>query len=143
MKPHQRPGQAGTQALEPDTYDLVVAAAVLHHLRDDADWEAAFAKLYRIIAPGGALLVSDLVTHAEPRVQALMWARYGEYLTNLGGETYREKVFDYIDYEDSPRPLGFQMDLLRDVGFGEVEVLHKNSVFAAFYAVKMPTKERL
>lgn len=125
-----------TADLEPAAYDLVVAAAVLHHLRDEADWEAAFAKLYRITAPGGALLVSDLVTHADPRVHRLMWARYGEYLTHLGGEAYREKVFDYIDYEDSPRPLGFQMDLLRKVGFSKVEVLHKNSVFAAFYAVK-------
>jgi tRNA (cmo5U34)-methyltransferase len=109
---------------------------VLHHLRDEADWEAAFAKLYRITAPGGALLVSDLVTHANPAVHALMWARYGQYLTNLGGEAYREKVFDYIDLEDSPRPLGFQMELLRRVGYREVEVLHKNSVFAAFYALK-------
>lgn len=125
-----------TAPLEADTYDLIVAAAVLHHLRDEADWEAAFAKLYRITAPGGALLVSDLVTHAHPAVHALMWARYGQYLTNLGGEPYRDTVFDYIDYEDSPRPLNFQMELLRRVGYSEVEVLHKNSVFAAFYAVK-------
>jgi tRNA (cmo5U34)-methyltransferase len=125
-----------TAPLEDNAYDLIVAAAVLHHLRDEADWEAAFAKLYRITAPGGALLVSDLVTHANPAVHALMWARYGQYLTNLGGEAYREKVFDYIDLEDSPRPLGFQMELLRRVGYREVEVLHKNSVFAAFYALK-------
>jgi tRNA (cmo5U34)-methyltransferase len=45
-------------------------------------------------------------------------------------------VFDYIEYEDSPRPLSYQLELLRRMGFKEVEVLHKNSVFAAFYAVK-------
>lgn len=121
--------------LEPG-YDLIVAAAVLHHLRDDADWEQGFRKLYDLLAPGGALLVSDLVQHATPAVQALMWERYGQYLETLGGPEYRAKVFDYIEYEDSPRPLSWQLELLQKVGFKEVEVLHKNSVFAAFYAVK-------
>lgn len=120
----------------PPGYDLIVAAAVLHHLRDDADWERGLRKLYDLLAPGGALLVSDLVQHANPAVQALMWERYGQYLEALGGPEYRAKVFDYIDREDSPRPLSWQLEQLRRVGFDQVEVLHKNSVFAAFYAVK-------
>jgi tRNA (cmo5U34)-methyltransferase len=61
-----------------------------------------------------------------------MWKRYGAYLESLGGEEYRRKVFDYIDREDSPRPVTYQLDLLRRVGFAEVDVLHKNSCFAAF-----------
>ena len=117
-------------------YDIIVAAAVLHHLRDDADWEAGFSRLHALLNPGGALLISDLVTHANPAVHKLMWARYGDYLETLGGPEYRQKVFDYIEYEDSPRPLSFQLALLQKVGFSSIEVLHKNSVFAAFYAVK-------
>ena len=58
--------------------------------------------------------------------------RYGAYLESLGGEEYRRKVFDYIDREDSPRPVAYQLDLLRRVGFSEVDLLHKNSCFAAF-----------
>jgi len=69
-------------------------------------------------------------------VQSLMWNRYGEYLRSVGGESYRDKVFDYIDKEDSPRPVTYQMDLLRKVGFKHVELLHKNSCFAAFGAIK-------
>jgi tRNA (cmo5U34)-methyltransferase len=69
-------------------------------------------------------------------VQAMMWERYGDYLVQLKGGDYREKVFAYIEQEDSPRPLLFQLDLLRDVGFQEIEVLHKNSCFAAFGAIK-------
>ena len=34
-------------------YDVIMAAAVLHHLRDDQDWETAFNKLYNLTAPGG------------------------------------------------------------------------------------------
>ena len=62
--------------------------------------------------------------------------RYGEYLVQLRDEAYRDQVFAYIEKEDSPRSLPFQLDLLRQVGFKDVEVLHKNVCFAAFGAVK-------
>jgi len=65
-----------------------------------------------------------------------MWKRYGEYLESTGGAKYRDEVFAYIDKEDSPRPVTYQLDLLRKVGFSEVEILHKNSCFVAFGAIK-------
>ena len=129
-------GDFRTIDLPENGYDVVLAAAVLHHLRDDADWEAAFRKIFRITAPGGGVWITDLVSHETVPVQALMWRRYGDYLAALGGEEYRERVFAYIDKEDSPRPVTYQLDLLRRVGFAQVELLHKNSCFAAFGAIK-------
>lgn len=129
-------GDFRTVDLAAAAYDVVIAAAVLHHLRDDRDWEAAFAKLYSITAPGGSVWITDLIAHENSAVQALMWRRYGDYLTELGGTEYRDKVFGYIDLEDSPRPLTYQLDLLRQVGFKQVDILHKNSCFAAFGAIK-------
>jgi len=117
-------------------YDVILAAAVLHHLRDDQDWKSAFKKIYRLTAPGGSIWITDLISHETEPVQALMWKRYGEYLCSLGGEEYRANVFDYIDKEDSPRPVTYQLELLRKVGFDHIELLHKNSCFAAFGAVK-------
>jgi len=117
-------------------FDIVVAAAVLHHLRGDAEWEAVFAKLYRCLKPGGSLWISDLIEHSSRPIQEMMWARYGAYLTNLKNEAYRDTVFAYVAQEDTPRPLLYQVDLLRRVGFREVDVLHKNSVFAAFGATR-------
>lgn len=122
--------------LKEESYDVILAAAVLHHLREDADWEAAFSKIYRILAPGGSVWITDLVAHENESVQNLMWKRYGEYLYSIGGDEYREKVFQYIEKEDSPRPVSYQLDLLKKVGFKQVDLLHKNSCFAAFGAVK-------
>lgn len=118
------------------TYDVILAAAVLHHLRGENEWRAVFLKFYRSLRPGGSLWVSDLITHSTPAVQGLMWRRYGDYLADLKDEPYRDHVFAYIEQEDTPRPLMFQLDLLREVGFTGVEVLHKNSCFAAYGAVK-------
>jgi tRNA (cmo5U34)-methyltransferase len=117
-------------------YDVILAAAVLHHLRDDQDWESTFLKIYRLTAPGGSVWITDLVSHETWSVQSLMWKRYAEYLCSVGGESYKDRVFDNIDKEDSPRPVTYQMDLLRKVGFNHVELLHKNSCFAAFGAIK-------
>ena len=122
--------------LAPESYDVILAAAVLHHLRDDSDWQAAFEKIFHITAPGGSVWITDLVSHETEAVQSMMWNRYGEYLADMGGAEYREKVLAYVDKEDSPRPVTYQLDLLRSVGFERVELLHKNSCFAAFGAVK-------
>jgi tRNA (cmo5U34)-methyltransferase len=122
--------------LAPGSYDVILAAAVLHHLRDDADWESAFRKIHALLAPGGSVWITDMVAHEIPAVAGMMWARYGAYLEGVGGAPYREKVFAYIEKEDSPRPLTWQLDLLRRVGFSKVDVLHKTSSFAAFGAAK-------
>jgi tRNA (cmo5U34)-methyltransferase len=95
-----------------------------------------FKGFFDALRPGGSLWISDLVEHSIPAVQTLMWRRYGEYLAELRDETYRDQVFAYVEREDSPRPLLFQLDLLRRVGFAGVDVLHKNGCFAAFGAVK-------
>ncbi|WP_375585011.1 class I SAM-dependent methyltransferase [Cyclobacterium xiamenense] len=118
--------------LVENSYDIIVAAAVLHHLRDTADWERVFRKIYSVLAPGGSFWVSDLVVHDDPKMQRMMWNRYGLYLESIGGLTYRKKVFDYIEKEDSPRSLLFQLDLMKKVGFSQLELLHKNCCFAAF-----------
>ena len=122
--------------LPEESYDVILAAAVLHHLRDDADWQRAFEKIYRLTAPGGSVWITDLVAQETASIQALMWERYGAYLSKLGGETYRDRIFADIEQEDSPRPVTYQLDLLRQVGFAYVELLHKNSCFAAFGALK-------
>jgi len=117
-------------------YDVIIAAAVLHHLRDDLDWEKSFRKLYRLTAPGGSIWITDLVSHESEAVHSLMWQRYGEYLCSIGGNDYRTKVFEYIDKEDSPRPVTYQLNLLRQVGYKHTDILHKNSCFSAFGAIK-------
>ena len=119
-----------------ERFDVILAAAVLHHLREDAEWHAVFQEFCEALRPGGSLWISDLVDHATPEVRALMWARYGPYLSGFRDEAYRNHVFAYVEREDTPRSLLFQVDLLREVGFRQVEVLHVNTCFAAFGALK-------
>lgn len=122
--------------LSESGFDIVLAAAVLHHLREEAEWRDVFASIHRALRPGGSFWIFDLVESSLPQIAALMRKRYGEYLVELKDAAYRDQVFAYIQKEDTPRPLLFQLALLRQVGFDDVEVLHKNVCFAAFGAVK-------
>jgi len=121
---------------EFESYDVILAAAVLHHLRDDQDWEEAFTKVFRLLRPGGSFWITDMVSHESEQVHTLMWSRYAAYLTAAGGEDYQRQVFDYIDKEDSPKPATYQIELMKRVGFRSVDLLHKNSCFAAFGGMK-------
>lgn len=122
--------------LARESLDIVLAASVLHHLRSDDEWRAVFGKIFAALAPGGSFWVFDLIESQLPAVQAMQWRRYGEYLARLKDAAYRDTVFQYVEAEDTPRGLPFQLDLLRDVGFAQVEVLHQNGPFAAFGGVK-------
>ena len=125
-----------TLALGEQKFDIIVAAAVLHHLRGEEEWLALFQNLHTSLRPGGSLWIFDLIAHEITAVQTLMWKRYGQYLADFKDEAYRELVFAYIEKEDTPRPLTFQMDMLRQAGFVAVDVLHKNAAFAAFGAIR-------
>ncbi|MCC7235733.1 MAG: class I SAM-dependent methyltransferase [Bryobacterales bacterium] len=118
-------------------FDFAVAAAVLHHLRGEGEWRMVFRKIHDALKPGGALWIADMVEHAHPLAQQAMWTRYGEYLAGLRDEAYRDHVFAYIEREDTPRPAVWQLDRLREAGFGQVDILHKNGPFALFGAYKI------
>ncbi len=117
-------------------YDIILAGAVLHHLRDDEDWHNTFSKLYRLLKPGGCLMISDLITQDSKVLNDYTWERYGDYLESLNGKAYRHKVLAYIDKEDSPRSLNYQLQLMQRVGFKQVDILHKNICFATFVGIK-------
>jgi tRNA (cmo5U34)-methyltransferase len=126
----------GRGAATDQGFDIVLAAAVLHHLRTNTEWRQVLTTFHRVLRPGGSVWVFDLVESSIPAVRQLMRRQYGKYLARLKDETYRDHVFAYVEREDTPRPLVYQLDLLREVGFARVDVLHKNVCFAAFGAVK-------
>lgn len=129
-------GDIRTVELKENHFDIILAGAVLHHLRDDNDWVTTFTKLFKLLRPGGCLMISDLITQDTALLNDYTWQRYGDYLEGLGGKEYRQKVLDYVAKEDSPRSMNYQLDLMKEVGFRQVEILHKNMCFGAFGAIK-------
>ena len=129
-------GDLRTAELPEGGFDIVVAAAVLHHLRDEADWRAGFSRIYKLLKDGGVLLVSDLIRHENPAVEAVFKARQEAFLREALGDAEAERILRSIAASDTPSPLEYQFDLLRKIGFREVALLHKTLVFGAYYAIR-------
>ena len=132
------PIQGDIRSLElgTESFDIILAAAVLQHLRSDDEWISTFAAFYRALAPGGSLWIFDLVESNIPAVHKVLWDRYAQYLETLGGAADRDRVLDYIEREDTPRPAVWQIERLADAGFSQVDRLHAHGPFAAFGAVE-------
>jgi tRNA (cmo5U34)-methyltransferase len=122
--------------LKENHFDIILAGAVLHHLREDEDWVTTFHKIYTLLKPGGCFMISDLVTQETQCINDYTWQRYGDYLENIAGKEYRSKVLEYVAIEDTPRSINYQVDLMKKVGFRQVEILHKNMCFGAFGGIK-------
>jgi tRNA (cmo5U34)-methyltransferase len=122
--------------LPNEKFDIVVAAASLHHLRTRQDWKNVFGRIYRSIIPGGSFWMSDLIRHENETIESLQKERYAEYLCQLRDRTYQQHVFDYIDRSDTPETLPFLIQTLENAGFHQIDIIHKNIVFAAFVAMK-------
>ncbi len=122
--------------LSNDAFDIVVTGAAMHHLRTDEEWETVFSKIYKSLKKGGCFWISDLILHDNPAINQLMRNRYADYLEVAGGKAYQENVFAYIEKEDTPRSVMYQLNLMKKTGFSYVDVLHKNNCFSVFGGIK-------
>jgi tRNA (cmo5U34)-methyltransferase len=145
---HQRVSAAGASSVDTvqadvrscrfddASFDVIVAGSVLHHLRADDEWREVFSAFHRWLKPGGSVWVYDLLSHESPAIERLMTARYADHLRTLGDHAYVAKVFAYIADEDSPRPITWQTERLREAGFAHVDILHKTAAFGAYVGVR-------
>lgn len=111
---------------------LVVSSLCVHHL-DGAGKRALFAAMFERLAPGGALLLADLVEPARPEARAWFadsWDRSvtEQSVTRIGNDALRDRFeaahwnyYRYPDPLDRPSRLFDQLLWLREAGFTGVD----------------------
>jgi tRNA (cmo5U34)-methyltransferase len=111
----------------------VVSSLALHHVEHAAK-PALYRALHDVLAPGGALVVADLVRPASPagwELAAAGWdeaVRAADRAAGAGGAVWRRfeddrwNWFRFPDEGDRPAPLAEELDWLRDAGFTAVDV---------------------
>lgn len=121
----------------PESYfDVMVASAVLHHLRIRTEWHQVFGKIFDTLKPGGVFLVSDLIKHENPEVEQVQKERYARFLMDRDGEEYQKHIFEMVEQSDTPETPTFLIRTLEETGFTSVDILHKNMVFMTFLGRK-------
>ncbi|MCP4178469.1 MAG: class I SAM-dependent methyltransferase [bacterium] len=117
-------------------YDICIAAAVLHHLRNRKEWHSVLKKIYDSLVDGGSFWFWDLIKHDIEQVNHIQLNRYKKYLTKLNSEEYQKSVFAYIEKEDTPESVTFITQTMHEIGFSKVDIIHKNCMFAAITGIK-------
>ncbi len=88
-------------------FDAIVSSYAIHNLRDPAAIRAVYDELVALLAPGGCVLLLDLVESPGPRADALI------------GERRRRD-------EDEPSSLAAQLGWLTSAGLVQVDCLWKD-----------------
>ena len=95
-------GDIKTVSFKENHFNVIIAAAVLHHLRSKQDWELVLANIYSSLEKGGTFWIWDLIKYDNEAIEEVQRERYAEYLTSIEDKEYQQKVFDVIENEDSP-----------------------------------------
>ena len=122
--------------LEENAYDIITAGTTLHHLREDREWESVFRKVFKALKPGGTFWINDIVIGETDEINRMMLDGWLSILQKQVSQEEIELFMDRYESEDTPRPLSYQLDLMKQVGFSKTIVLHKHFNFAAFGAIK-------
>lgn len=103
------------------SFDLVVSSISIHHV-PDADKQALFRVLHRMLRPGGVLAYSDQFRGATEEIYAKHIERWREESFALGAseDEWREWM-THQDAHDHHAPLVDQIGWLRAAGFPEVD----------------------
>jgi tRNA (cmo5U34)-methyltransferase len=129
----------------------VLSSLAVHHL-DGPGKAALFADLHAALAPGGVLLLADLVLPVHPEGRAVAARGWDEAVRrrslSLGGdleayEVFRRERWNYYadpepDPADQPSPLFEQLQWLSAAGFAAVDVFWMKAGHAIYGGVKSP-----
>jgi tRNA (cmo5U34)-methyltransferase len=122
--------------LGESSYDIITAGTTLHHLRGDDEWELVFGKIFNALKPGGSFWINDIVVSETDELTEMMM---GGWLSILKKQISEEEIEMYMtryETEDTPRTLSYQLELMKQIGFGKTILLHKHFNFAAYGGIK-------
>ena len=126
---------------EDQRYNFIFSSNAIHHL-DFLDKSRLYAKLFRELAFGGAFVNIDVVkatSKRSERWQFTMWEDWmNERLTQLGEVGKYDGLPQAAKAKPENKPSGLfeQLELLRQIGFRDVDCFYKYGVFAMFGGTK-------
>lgn len=135
----------------PEAPRAVVSSLAVHHL-DAAGKRKLFADMYQALAPGGALIIADVVLPASIEALDVAASRYDEIVArqsqerwgdDRGLKRFREAEWNMFadiagDPVDKPSPLAEQLRWMADAGFHSVDVFWLDAGHAIYGGRKPP-----
>ena len=119
-------------------YDLVVSSLALHHLETDEEKKLFYGKIFSSLRPGGVFYNADVILGTTDHLQKGYMEKWKSFMRrNVSAQEVEEKWIPMHYQEDRPAVLMEQLSWLKDLGFGEVDVIWKYYNFAVYGGSKL------
>jgi tRNA (cmo5U34)-methyltransferase len=115
------------------SFDAIVAGLSVHHL-DDAAKRVLFSRTFEALRPGGVFVLRDIVLGETAEESECLYQEWRAFIRGNGLDD--AEVLAAHHAEDTPAPLGAQLEWMCDVGFVEVRTVWREMNFAVWSGVK-------
>jgi len=114
-------------------YDAAVSSLALHHLADDEDKKRFYRKIYDALNADGVFYNADVVLGSNDALQELYMAKWKAYMSKtVSSDEIENRWLVNYKREDRPTYLTNHLNWLKDVGFGDIDVVWKYYNFAVY-----------
>lgn len=113
-------------------YDAVLSSMVLHHI-ERKEKGRLYRRIRNSLKRGGVFYAIDIFISANPRLQRLYMGRWKDHMLQHGlpGKKIKEMIRRH-QQEDRPVCFEDELNILRQAGFTNVDVLLKHYNFALY-----------
>ena len=115
--------------------DAVISSLVLHHL-DKKNKKLFYRKIFNSLAKGGVFYTADFVLPPNDYLSKAYTEQWKKFMRKSFSPAQINDILIKHKDEDRPAELMFELELLREVGFKDVEVVWKNYNFAIYGGTK-------
>jgi len=122
--------------LEPNRFDCIVSVHAIHHGRGAQVYHSLYRRIYRWLKPGGCFVCLDNVAGDTPELAALSYAAWADTLKSHYSAEEISSIVATTIQEDSPLSLREHLEILRDCGFGRLDVVWKKYIFGLYAGFK-------
>jgi tRNA (cmo5U34)-methyltransferase len=119
----------------PGPFDAVVSALAIHHL-EAAVKQHLFARIHRVLRPGGVFLNADQIRGSTPRLEEIHAAAWLAQVRERGVSQADLSAAQERMRLDRTDTLEDQLVWLRDAGFRDVGCFFQHYMFAVFGGFK-------
>lgn len=122
-------------------YDAVVSSLALHHLVTREDKFDFYRKIYSGLNNGGAFVNADVVLASTDILQKRYMEQWKDFMCmNVTKDEVENKWIPTHYEEDRPVSLMEHIEMLKEIGFADIDVVWKYYNFAVYMAVKRGVK---
>ncbi len=119
------------------SYDAIISSLALHHLETDPDKLIVYQKIFKALKRGGVFINADVILTSNSQLQEKYLEMWWDFMrTNVpAGEVETKWKLTYKN-EDRPTTMENHIDMLKQAGFGDIEIIWKRYNFAVYMGVK-------